>query len=145
MRTSCFTLFVWSTVLFRGEGFVPVSCSKRPLRERVIRLNNDDGSDEKEPPEFKWKKPDKTLFTLEEMDAETAQIEQESSRRVRQSLLLPYYIGKAVNLTAYFFIISAIVLNTFGYSYMIQDHWLTIDTLENRQFHDEIVRTIRKN
>jgi hypothetical protein len=83
--------------------------------------------------------------TLDEMDAETAQIEQESSQKVLQTLLIPYYLGKAVNLALGVFLFSAIVLNMFGFSYIVRDHWITIDTLDNRQFQDEIVRSTREN
>lgn len=136
MRASFVTAFMWSTVLFAVEGFVAVPCSKR-VRLR-LKIDSDDHKNESV-------KNDSVGPTLDEMDAETAQIEQESSNQVLQSLLFPYYLGKAINVAVGVLIISQIILNMFGLSYSVQDNWITIDTLENRQFQEEIVRSMREN
>lgn len=136
MRASFVTAFMWSTVLFAVEGFVAVPCSKR-VRLR-LKIDSDDHKNESV-------KNDSVGPTLDEMDAETAQIEQESSNQVLQSLLFPYYLGKAINVAVGVLIISQIILNMFGLSYSVQDNWITIDTLESRQFQEEIVRSMREN
>lgn len=138
MRASFVCAFIWSTLLVVSEGFVPLSCSKRS--RLLLRLKIDDHKKEPDVDDSS----SSIGPTLDEMDAETQQLEQESSRKVRQTLLFPYYLGKAVNVAVGVLLLSSIILNMFGLSYTVRDHWITIDTLENREFQDELVRSMRE-
>ncbi|KAL7573062.1 hypothetical protein ACA910_018750 [Epithemia clementina (nom. ined.)] len=54
-------------------------------------------------------------------------------------------LDRAIYAVGLVFLLSAFVLNLFGYSYLIDDHGtLRIDTLEARQFRDEIVQSNRR-
>jgi hypothetical protein len=69
--------------------------------------------------------------------AELTRMEEESSRKVMDRLLLPQRIGEAVTSMAWLFVIGGFLLNVFGYDYVVnENHMLTIDTLENSQFQN---------
>jgi hypothetical protein len=69
--------------------------------------------------------------------AELNRMEEESSRKVMDRLLLPQRIGEAVTSVAWLFVIGGFLLNVFGYDYTVnENHMLTIDTVENSQFQN---------
>mmetsp|Transcript_8578 Transcript_8578/g.14266 ORF Transcript_8578/g.14266 Transcript_8578/m.14266 type:complete len:167 (-) Transcript_8578:206-706(-) len=77
--------------------------------------------------------------------AEIARIEEEASRKVMNRLLLPNRIGEAVTSMAWFFVGSAVLLQGFGYGYVINDnHMISIDTLENREFQVTMRKSMRE-
>jgi hypothetical protein len=72
--------------------------------------------------------------------------EEESSRKVFQRLDLPGRIGEAVNSVAVLFVCCGLLLNVFGYAYVVKDNYmLTIDTLENRQFQRELSKSMKES
>ena len=76
---------------------------------------------------------------------ELARLEEEASRKIFQSLLLPQRIGEALNAAAVSFVVCGVVLNVFGYGYVVQDnHMITIDTLENREFQIEVRKSMNE-
>jgi hypothetical protein len=59
---------------------------------------------------------------------------EEKDKLVLDRLLLPNRIGEAVNSALWLFVFCGFLLNVNGYGYVVKDHTITIDTLENRQF-----------
>jgi hypothetical protein len=80
-------------------------------------------------------------------DPKTREEEEKASREVTDRLLLPSRLGavfgEAFQYVAIAFIVMSFFLNMNGYSFLFKDGSLTIDTLEARQFQDEIVRIRR--
>lgn len=70
--------------------------------------------------------------------------EEEVSRRVFNRLLLPTRLGEAFNKTLWALVLFQFLLNAFGYSFLLKDGSLVIDTLENQQFQQEIRRSSRR-
>ena len=72
--------------------------------------------------------------------AELARLEEESSRKLFQRLLLPQRIGATVTFVLQVFVLVGITLNIFGYAYVRNEttNWIEIDTLEHRQFQMEL-------
>lgn len=70
--------------------------------------------------------------------------EEEASRRVMQRLMLPNLIGHAMTAVAWAIILGGVMLNLFGYSYVVDHGRVRIDTLEARQFQDAKVRMMRE-
>jgi hypothetical protein len=78
--------------------------------------------------------------------AELSRREEESSRKVMQRLTLPSRIGEAMNSAAWLFVVCGVLLNINGYGYVVKDnHMITIDTLENRQFQLEIRKSMKES
>jgi hypothetical protein len=55
-----------------------------------------------------------------------------------------FNIDAAITFGAILFVLIGFVLNIFGYSYVVEDGHLRIDTLDYRQFHDEVVRAAKE-
>jgi len=66
--------------------------------------------------------------------------QEEAERRVMYRLLLPQRIGKFINTVAIVFILTGILLEVAGYSFVVRDGKLGVDTLEARQFLEEVNR-----
>lgn len=82
---------------------------------------------------------------LEEMDWETAEIEQRASNKVWFSLMAPYIIGKYIYYVVYALAIIVIVLGYNGYAFVWKDGHLAIGTLSERLFQDELARALRES
>jgi hypothetical protein len=91
----------------------------------------------------------KNLVAYEDMDLETSLVEQQQSNKVWNSLMAPYAIGgvltDVITKLGWTFVLVGFLLEAFGYSYMIRDGQLTIDTLDNRQFQEELTRGIKES
>ena len=96
-----------------------------------------------EEPSEKDNKPKGVL--LEEMDWETAEIEQRASNKVWFSLMAPYIIGKYIYYLVYALAIIVIVLGYNGYAFVWKDGHLAIGTLSERLFQDELARGLRES
>lgn len=86
---------------------------------------------------------EKDGVTLEEMDWETAQLEQQQANRVWFSLMAPYEISRYVTTALWVLVAVGYLLNFMGYAYVWEDGQLTIDTLAQRHFQDELARGLR--
>lgn len=60
-------------------------------------------------------------------------------------LLFPQRFGDALTRVGWLFVGVGILLNSLGYGYVLSDGKLRIDTLENRQFQNEINRNFKRN
>lgn len=76
--------------------------------------------------------------------AELVELEEESSRRVRERLLLPDRIGGAVTKVGWSFVALGILLNTQGYGFYVREdnHLIAIDTMENVKFQREKMKKV---
>ena len=74
--------------------------------------------------------------------------EQEASRKVAKRLMLPRMVATSISQTvsafAWTFLILSFVLQIFGYSFIMDEGGLHIDTLEARQFREEIMKSTRR-
>lgn len=70
------------------------------------------------------------------------EVEREASRKVASSLMFSWNLKEALTKTAWAFVLVGFLLNLFGYDYVFdKDNWgLRIDTIENKQFQQELVR-----
>jgi hypothetical protein len=100
--------------------------------------SSDDGSDNEK------NKMDEEDDPIDEFIAE-----QEASRRVTQRLMFPRLVASSISQTvtamAWLFLISSFVLQALGYSFIVDDAGLRIDTLEAKQFQDEIAKSIKES
>lgn len=55
-----------------------------------------------------------------------------------------FNIDAAITFGAIIFVLVGYILQVFGYSYVVEDGHLRIDTLEYRQFHDEVVKAAKE-
>lgn len=98
--------------------------------------------------EQKKKQRDKDLVQLEEMDWETSLLEQKQAQKIWFKLMAPYEIGRYVNTVVttgfWIFVAGGTLLNVFGYAFVLHDGHLNVDTLQNKQFQDEIARGLRE-
>lgn len=101
-----------------------------------LRMGKDDDDEDDEP-----KKKEEPM-TLAEID----RLEQESSRRVMARLMLPNRIGEAITSAGWAFVALGFLLQANGYCYMVnpKTHLITIDTLENRSFQQEMRKSMRE-
>ena len=67
--------------------------------------------------------------------------QQEAERRVMNRLLLSQRIGKSINTLAIVFIGTSLLLNLVGYDFVVRNGHLGIDTMEARQFLNEVQRS----
>uniref|UniRef100_A0A7R9Z9S4 Uncharacterized protein n=1 Tax=Pseudictyota dubia TaxID=2749911 RepID=A0A7R9Z9S4_9STRA len=130
--------FIWcankSKMRHLGFSMLPSQWPLQAGRTTSIcrsRVNGDDGDDESLQDESSKSEP----ISLSEL----ARMEEESSRRVMNRLMLPSRIGKAVSDTITFigwaFVISSILMEPLGWGYAPREGGgLTITTLENRAF-----------
>lgn len=81
---------------------------------------------------------------LEEMDWETSLMEQQASNKVWFSLMAPYFVGRYIYFALWALIIVGYVLNLNGYAFLWKDGHLTIDTLAERLFQEELARGLRE-
>jgi len=90
----------------------------------------------------------KLLEKTPPVQQEPYQSQEEAEQQTFNRLLLPQRIGETFNRAVYavgiIFVLSAIALNFFGYDYVVRDGHLVIDTLEARQFADEINRPLQR-
>jgi hypothetical protein len=103
----------------------------------TTRLRMEDGDDDDD----KEENDDELIMTRAEISAS----EEESSKKVFDRLALPGRIGEAVQSAAYLFVACGLLLNVFGYSYVIQDKHITIDTLEHRNFVRESTKSMKES
>ena len=82
--------------------------------------------------------------SLEEMDWETAQIEQRQAQKTWFKLMAPYEISRYVTTALWVFVAVGYLLNFMGYAYVWKDGLLTVDTLAQREFQDELARGLRE-
>ena len=68
------------------------------------------------------------------------QREQRSSNNVMSNLLTFQGAGSAIVAAGWAFVIIGLILPMFGYDYVVKDGRVTIDTVEARQFQNEINR-----
>lgn len=75
-------------------------------------------------------------------DRSIEEVEREASQKVASSLLFPWRLQEVVTKTAWTFVLIGFLLNLFGYDYVFdkQNYSLRIDTIENKQFQQELVR-----
>ena len=120
----------------RGEPASWVVCRVQP--------SNDDGDEEGN--KTKDAVPEKKSLEKTPPVPEPYQSQEEAEQKTFNRLLLPQRIGEIFNRSVYavgiVFVLSSIALNFFGYSYVVRDGHLDIDTLEARQFADEINRPL---
>lgn len=110
-----------------------------PGRTRISSFLNAETKDEIT--EGKDKSTDSEPITLYEL----AEMEARASKRVNDRLLLPYRLGRAIYYGTLFFLFSCYVLNAFGYGYIRGEYgFLTIGTLEERNFQQEMTKGTRK-
>jgi hypothetical protein len=73
--------------------------------------------------------------------------EQEASKKVAKRLMLPRMVATSISQTvsafAWTFLILSFVLQIFGYSFIMDESGLHIDTLEARQFQEEITKSMK--
>ena len=110
--------------------------------EGKTSVSNDNGDSLNDP---KLAKEKDQGVTLEEMDWETSMIEQQASRKVWNSLMAPYLFGNIVNTAAWTFVGVGILLNIFGYTYVLKDGHLTVGTYEEQRFQAELHRGLRES
>jgi hypothetical protein len=83
--------------------------------------------------------------SLEEMDMETADIENRATRGVWFRLMMPYEVSRYVTTALWTFVVVGFLLNFAGYAWVWDGHQLTIDTLAQRQFQQEINRAAKSS
>jgi hypothetical protein len=104
-------------------------------------MQDDDDDDDDDADDDDKEEKDKPMTP-----AEISAMEAESSRKVSGRLELPGRIGEAVSAAAYLFVACGLLLNFFGYAYVLQDnHTIRIDTLENRQFQVELIKSMKES
>lgn len=81
--------------------------------------------------------PRDPIFDLEEGE--------EKDPFVFQNAVFMDNINKAISATAYGFLIIGFLLNAVGYDFIVRDGKLTVDTLEKRQFENEVNRVVRND
>lgn len=64
---------------------------------------------------------------------------------VFQNVVVMEKINKAISTTAYAFLIIGFLLNGLGYDFTVRDGKLTVDTLEKRQFENEVNRVVKSD
>lgn len=69
------------------------------------------------------------------------QKQEDADRKLMNRLLLPQRIGQFFNTLAIAFILAGILLNLAGYDFVVRDGKVGIDTIEARQFRDEVNRS----
>ena len=74
--------------------------------------------------------------------------EEEASRRLEMRLMLPRmvmsYASRTVTILAWGFVVISYVLNAMGYSFVSDDSGIRIDTLEAKQFLDEVAKSSKE-
>jgi hypothetical protein len=66
--------------------------------------------------------------------------EAESSKKAMTNLLTFQGVGSAIVTAGWTFVVIGLILPLFGYDYVVRDGRLTIDTVEARQFQNEVNR-----
>ena len=74
-------------------------------------------------------------------DRSIEEVEREASRKVASRLMFSWNLQQAINTTAWTFVLVGFLLNLFGYDYVFnkENQFLRIDTIENKQFQQELV------
>lgn len=75
---------------------------------------------------------------------EYAERERQAAKNLQNRLLLPNQIGKAINIALYTFVIVGFLLELNGYAYVRTENGISIGTLQDRQFQEEMNRVIKK-
>ena len=138
---------------FSGDGYARCAlASSRPrknecfihqrsVRPAVFRLKADPLDDENDPEESL--KGSLGFDAPNKREENVGKTEEEATREVFGRLLffdrfrnLGYFVGIGIIVIGY-------VLRYFGYDYVVDERGLRIDTVEARQFQDEIVRNRR--
>ena len=114
---------------------------QRSVRPAVFRLKADPLDDENDPEESL--KGSLGFDAPNKREENVGKTEEEATREVFGRLLffdrfrnLGYFVGIGIIVIGY-------VLRYFGYDYVVDERGLRIDTVEARQFQDEIVRNRR--
>ena len=81
----------------------------------------------------------KNIQNLSRQD-DVYQKQQEADRKIMNKLLLPQRMGQWINTLAILFILAGFCLNVVGYDFVVRDGRLGIDTMEARQFLNEVNR-----
>eukprot|EP00977_Amphora_coffeiformis_P000060 scaffold15_cov204-Amphora_coffeaeformis.AAC.5 len=88
---------------------------------------------------------ERDLVSWEDMDWETAQKEREQSNKMWFRFWAPYEISRYVTAALWAFVIVGYLLNVMGYAYVwTSDGQLTIDTLAQQEFQQELARGLRE-
>ena len=90
-----------------------------PMRCFNVVLQEREGNDDREPEE-------KNLFVFDNM-------------------VVFDRINQALTATAWGFLLAGFLLNALGYDFIVRDGKLTVDTLEKRQFENEVMRVVRSD
>lgn len=117
----------------RRDGLILRS---RSIPRHTVRLKQKDldGEDQIE---------DKRPVSMEELFANEEGEEKDPFKFENMSFLDRF--NKAVTTTAYGFLIISFLLPAFGYTFMKRDGKLTIDTMENFQFQQEVNRVVKSD
>jgi hypothetical protein len=83
---------------------------------------------------------------LDELD--DFRVEQEAGRKVAHRLMLPRMIvtsiSQSISALAWGFLLVSFILQIFGYAFVMDSFGFRIDTLEARQFQDEIMKSVKE-
>lgn len=77
-------------------------------------------------------------------DRTIEEVERDASRKVASKLLFSWNFSGAITKAAWTFVLIGFLLNLFGYDYVFDNEniWsLRIDTMENKQFQQELVKS----
>ena len=115
---------------------VQQSSKVRCFSHRLFFFKSSGGGQEKDDNEKKTSE----RLTLDEL----ARREQAADKRIRDSMLLPFRLGRAINFLGWSFLISIFVLEYFGYGYMKNPDGpgVLVVTLEERAFQSELRRSV---
>jgi hypothetical protein len=105
-------------------------------------LSQEDDDDDVDQPENKTKEEEEPSMTLYEM----ARREEEASKRIRDSMLFPYRLGRAINFVGWGFLLSTFLLEYLGYGYMQNPSGpgIVLVTLEEREFQAELRKSSKE-
>jgi len=87
-------------------------------------------------------KNDDSEETEEELSA--SEKEGQTSKKVIKSLLFSYNLEQASGFALRAFVVVALLLNLFGYSFILKDGGMVVGTLEERQFQLEINKSMKE-
>lgn len=137
-RISCalLSLFLLQSV----DAFVPSTT-------RLSAIRMPDPRQQMKPP-YLNKAPKVRQFGATQLQKDDDDFDNEESGRpepiVFENVKFLENVNKAATTTAYAFLVIGFLLNIFGYDFLVQDGKLTIDTLEKRQFQNEVTRTTKQ-
>lgn len=131
VRSACFMIVLFLSITDGTPAFVPTPRLTRHIREPpVIRvLPGQNGNNDKK---IKYKdSEDKRIDDLLEVERIAAENQ-------------PPKIFEAISKTFWAILGIGLVLNTFGYGFIVSKDGIKIDTLENAQFQQELIKQSSK-